>query len=305
MSSASATPSAATPTAASTTSTVHATRCTRHPSARAERSSLISGWTGDRMSVAGVAVGQQLTIEDGALPAALAETATPSVRQSACASPAVTLASTDRVALAGIEAALVEARRTGDARPPLAVIASLTDLAYSPGSQPPSAALLVRGRDEWLRRVRSAGRSESALRAYRIAIDDLCAWAQRTGRFEELFQETAIVDYLDDYRTRRSPAAATYHRRFLLLRRFLRWLSHREGVPDPFAELEAPPKPRHQGDWLTTEEFAALLKAADRPSARWPAAAARDRLVLIAFVTTGLRRSEPPRVRRRPRSRQS
>jgi site-specific recombinase XerD len=198
----------------------------------------------------------------------------------------------DRVALAGIEAALAEARRTGDGRSPFAVIASLTDVDRAPGPQRPSAALVSRGREEWLRRLRSGGRSESAIRAYRNAIDDVSAWAQRTGRVGELFEETAIVDYLDDYRSRLSPMPATYHRRFLLVRRFLRWLSQREGVPDPFSELAPPPKPRHHGDWLTTQEFASLLQGASRPSKRWPGLAARDRLVLLALVTTGLRRSE-------------
>jgi site-specific recombinase XerD len=172
------------------------------------------------------------------------------------------------------------------------VIASLTDAGHSPGPQRPSPALVARGREEWLRRLRSGGRSDSAIRAYRNAIDDIFAWAQRTARVGELFEEAAVVDYLDDYRSRLSPMPATYHRRFLLVRRFLRWLSQREGMPDPFGELEAPPKPRHQGDWLTTNEFAALLEAASRPCARWPGLAARDRLVLLALVTTGLRRSE-------------
>jgi len=47
------------------------------------------------------------------------------------------------------------------------------------------------------------------------------------------------------------PAPATCYRRFGLLRRFFRWLSRRNGVPDPFFELEAPPKPQQEADWLT------------------------------------------------------
>jgi hypothetical protein len=100
----------------------------------------------------------------------------------------------DRVALAGIEAAVAEARRTGDGRSPFAVIASLTDAGHSPGPQRPSPALVARGREEWLRRLRSGGRSDSAIRAYRNAIDDIFAWAQRTARVGELFEEAAVVD---------------------------------------------------------------------------------------------------------------
>jgi hypothetical protein len=66
-----------------------------------------------------------------------------------------------------------------------------------------------------------------------------------------LSEEATIVAYLDDYRGSCCPAEATYHRRFVLLRRFMRWLGHRHGLADPFAELEAPPRPRQQGDWLT------------------------------------------------------
>ncbi|MGH3048786.1 MAG: tyrosine-type recombinase/integrase [Gaiellaceae bacterium] len=135
-------------------------------------------------------------------------------------------------------------------------------------------------------------RSESALRAYRNAIDDLLGWAELSGRGAELFEERAIVDHLDDYRQRVAPAAATYHRRFLILRRFMRWLSHREGVPDPFLDLEAPRKPRQESEWLTPAEFRRMLAAAGRPLRRHTGIVERDRLVLLALVTTGLRRSE-------------
>ncbi len=199
----------------------------------------------------------------------------------------------DRAALAALEAALGEARRISDERPPFLVLAAaLAELGVAPPPPRPSADLVARGRDEWLRRLRSGGRSESAVRAYRNAIDDLLAWAERDGRAAELFEERTIVDYLDNYQRRLTPAPATYHRRFLLLRRFLRWLSRREGVPDPFLELEAPPKPRQEGDWLTPDEFRRLLEGAARPQRRLPGLIERDRLVLLALVTTGLRRSE-------------
>lgn len=200
----------------------------------------------------------------------------------------------DHAAVAAIERALLEARRAGDEQTPFAIIAAaLAELgAAIPHRSRPSAILVERGRDEWLRRLRSGGRSESALRAYRTAVDDLLSWAARSGRGEELFEERAIVDHLDDYRQRVSPAAATYHRRFLILRRFMRWLSSREGVPDPFLDLEAPRKPRHESEWLTHTEFRRMLAAAGRPLRRHSGIVERDRLVLLALVTTGLRRSE-------------
>lgn len=200
---------------------------------------------------------------------------------------------TDRAAVAALETALAEARRANDERPPFLVLASaITDLGVAPPPPRPSADLVARGRDEWLRRLRSGGRSESALRAYRNAIDDLLVWADREGRAGELFEERAIVDYLDDYQRRLAPAPATYHRRFLVLRRFMRWVSRREGVPDPFLDLDAPPKPRQESDWLTPEEFQRVLAAAAQPRRRHTGIVERDQLVLIALVTTGLRRSE-------------
>jgi site-specific recombinase XerD len=199
----------------------------------------------------------------------------------------------DRAAVAALETALDEARRARDERPPFLVLASaMADLGVAPPPPRPSADLVARGRDDWLRRLRSGGRSESALRAYRNAIDDLLMWAQREGRAGVLFEERAIVDYLDDYRRRLAPAPATYHRRFLVLRRFMRWVSRREGVPDPFLDLDAPPKPRQESDWLTPEEFQRMLAAAGQPRRRHTGIVQRDQLVLLALVTTGLRRSE-------------
>src|SRR6266540_3561910 len=199
----------------------------------------------------------------------------------------------DRAAVAALEIALGEARRAHDERPPFLILASaMADLGVAPPPPRPSRDLVARGRDEWLRRLRSGGRSESALRAYRNAIDDLLVWAEREGRAGELFEERAIVDYLDDYQHRLAPAPATYHRRFLVLRRFMRWVSRREGVPDPFVDLDAPPKPRQESDWLTVEEFHRMLDAAGRPLRRHTGMVERDQLVLLTLVTTGLRRSE-------------
>lgn len=127
-------------------------------------------------------------------------------------------------------------------------------------------------------------------RAYRNAIDDLLTWSEPRGR--NLFEEATIVDYLTAYQERAEPAPATYYRRFVLLRRFLRWVSRRDGVPDPFLDLEPPPKPRQEREWLERDEFRRLLDAAGHPERNLPGLAKRDQLALITLVTTGLRRSE-------------
>ena len=201
--------------------------------------------------------------------------------------------SADRIALGALDAALAPARETGEDRPALEILAgSLAEMGVRAVCTTRSARLLTRDRDAWLLRLRSAERSASSISAYRHAIDDLLSWAQRRDRAAELFEERTIVDYLDDYRQRCEPAPATYHRRFLLLRCFMRWVSHRNGLPDPFLELQAPPKPRQESDWLTREEFVRMLHAAGHPLRRRPGLAERDRLVLLTLAMTGLRRSE-------------
>jgi site-specific recombinase XerD len=204
-----------------------------------------------------------------------------------------TLTASDRLAVGALEVALLQARDSSDERPALEVLAgSLMELGVRATASRRSVRLVARDREAWLRRLRSAQRSESTVSAYRIAIDDLLAWAEREQRSADLFDEQGIVDYLDDYRRRRDPAAATYYRRFVLLRRFMQWLSRRQGTPDPFLELEAPSKPQQESDWLTREEFAAMLNAAEHPPRQRPGLAERDRLVLLALVLTALRRSE-------------
>ncbi len=131
-------------------------------------------------------------------------------------------------------------------------------------------AELRRARDDWLRRLETSRRSKSTLTAYRVA----------------------IVDHLAAYQRRAEPAPATYYRRFGLLRRFVHWLSRRSGLPDPFLELEPPAKPQQEADWLTEDEFARLLAAAEHPRRCRKGLAERDRLVLLALVQTSLRRSE-------------
>src|SRR3954471_20497186 len=132
--------------------------------------------------------------------------------------------SADRAALAALEAALVDARASADERPPLVVLAScLGQFGVSPTAPSSSAsavgcASLRQARDDWLRRLETAQKSESAMVAYRVAIDDLLEWTEANGK--RVLEEATIVSYLSSYQQRARPAPATYYRRFLLLRRF-------------------------------------------------------------------------------------
>jgi site-specific recombinase XerD len=222
------------------------------------------------------------------------EEAAPRTSSSEVASRSVSR-SADQAALAALEAALTDARAAEDERPPLVVLASC--LGQLDGSAAPvspavscDSASLRQAREEWLRRLETSQKSESSLVAYRVAIDDLLDWSE--PRHRSVLEEATIVDYLSAYRERAHPAPATYYRRFLLVRRFLRWVGRRIGAPDPFRDLDPPPKPRQERDWLTREEFQRLLDAAGKPERNLPGLAERDQLVLLALVTTGLRRSE-------------
>jgi integrase len=178
-----------------------------------------------------------------------------------------------------------------EAADPIALLAGYLAKLSADAAQPALATVDVRrARDDWLRRLQTAHRSASALTAYRIAIDDLLDWSAQNRR--SIFDEATIVDYLAAYQRRASPAPATYYRRFGLLRRFLQWLSRRNGLPDPFVELQGPPKPQQEADWLTEPEFERLLTAAANPPRYRNGLAERDRLVLLTLVQTGLRRAE-------------
>jgi integrase/recombinase XerC len=197
----------------------------------------------------------------------------------------------DRAVLRALEEALADTREAGDDRPALVVLASCLGVVGAPSTSLPAHGVSLRqAGDDWLRRLETQQKSESTLVGYRVAIDDLLDWSETNRR--DILTETAIVDYLHSYQERAQPAEASYYRRFVLLRKFLRWVCRRDGVPDPFLDLDAPPKPRQERDWLTPEEFRRLLDAAGRPERNLPGLAERDRLVLLALVTTGLRRSE-------------
>jgi integrase/recombinase XerC len=197
----------------------------------------------------------------------------------------------DRTVLRALEQALADAREAGDDRPALAVLASCLGVLAAPSTPLPAHGVSLRqAGDDWLCRLEAQQKSESTLVGYRVAIDDLLDWSEKNGR--QILTEAGIVDYLRSYQERAQPAEASYYRRFVLLRKFVRWVCRRDGVPDPFLDLDAPPKPRQERDWLTPEEFRRLLDAAGRPERNLPGLAERDRLVLLALVTTGLRRSE-------------
>ena len=143
-------------------------------------------------------------------------------------------AGADRATLAALETALADARAAADDRPALVVLASRFGELGTQLARPPAGARLLRqARDDWLRRLEASQKSESAVVAYRVAIDDLLDWAEANGR--SVLEEATIVDYLHSYQQRAHPAPATYYRRFLLLRKFLRWVSQREGVRDHFS----------------------------------------------------------------------
>ena len=136
---------------------------------------------------------------------------------------------TDRVALTSLRDLLGEARERGDTRSALTLLAACLDELGVALPEPRARTVsLEQAKDEWLARLRSSGRSSSALTAYRVALNDLLRFLeQRAGA--DAFAESTIVAYLDAYRQRARPAAATYYRRFTLLRHFFRWLSRRSG----------------------------------------------------------------------------
>jgi integrase/recombinase XerC len=236
----------------------------------------------------GIGTSGQLSFTDLGTAAEAGPTEDSPARSSPDGRAATSTRPADRAAL---DAALLEAREGADDRPPLVVLAAcLGQLGSPPAPTAVSVASLRKARDDWLRRLETAHKSESALVAYRVAIDGLLDWCGAQRR--NVLDEQTIVDYLSAYEQRAHPAPATYYRRFLLLRRFLRWSTRRDGAPDPFLDLEPPPKPRQERDWLTPNEFRKLLDAAVHPQRNLPGLAERDRFVLLALVTTGLRRSE-------------
>jgi hypothetical protein len=117
-------------------------------------------------------------------------------------------AGADRATLAALEAALVDARPAADDTPALVVLASRLGDLGTPPIRPPAGRLSLRqARDDWLGRLEASQKSESALVAYRVAIDDLLDWAEANGR--SVLEEATIVDYLPSYQQRARTAQAT------------------------------------------------------------------------------------------------
>jgi integrase/recombinase XerC len=197
----------------------------------------------------------------------------------------------DRAAVAYLREMLESARAQGEDASPFAIIADCLGEFGVPLSTKRRLSLEA-GREEWLRRLRSANRSASTNAAYRIALGDLIAFLANSRFAGAPITEKVILAYLDDYRDRTQPAEATYHRRFSLLRHFFEWFSRRSGDVDPFLDLDPPPKPCQDANWLTPSEFEHLLDAAGHPRRNRPGLAERDRLVLLTLVSTGLRRAE-------------
>jgi hypothetical protein len=151
-------------------------------------------------------------------PTTLAESSTASGRR--------TYSDADRAVLKALEVALADARAAADDRPPLIVLASYLGELGAPATPPPDDRVsLQQARDDWLRRLETQQKSESTLVGYRVAIDDLLDWSETNGR--DILTETAIVDYLHSYQERAQPAEASYYRRFVILRKFVRWVCRR------------------------------------------------------------------------------
>ena len=113
------------------------------------------------------------------------------------------LRASDHIALTALEAALRNARTARDERPAFAVIASsLVELggAPVPSTTSRSNSLVAAGCDDWLRRLRSASRSDSLIRAYRNTIDDLIAWSDADEGRGQKIEERTIVEEISPSR---------------------------------------------------------------------------------------------------------
>jgi hypothetical protein len=106
----------------------------------------------------------------------------------------------DRAVLKTLEATLADARASADDRPALVVLASRLGELGTPPAPPAPGLSLRQARDDWLRRLEAQRKSESAIVAYRVAIDDLLEWSEAIGR--NVLEEATIVDYLRSYQQR-------------------------------------------------------------------------------------------------------
>ena len=142
-------------------------------------------------------------------------------------------AGTDRAVLKALEGALANARAAPDDRPPLVLLASCLGELRAPTTPPPDT--LRQARDDWLRRLETQRKSESTLVGYRSRSTTCSTGRKRTGATSSMRPRSSITWH--SYQERAQPAEASYYRRFVLLRKFVRWVCRRDGVPDLFVDL--------------------------------------------------------------------
>jgi hypothetical protein len=153
----------------------------------------------------------------------------------------------DHAALTTLRDVFDDARERGDDRPAFTLLAAcLDELGVALPERREKTVSLEEARDDWMRRLRSANRSASALAAYRAALADLIDFLDRTGRTSSLFVEETIVAYLDDYRERRRPGARNVlpplHSASLLLPLAQRPRGCDRSVPRPRSAEQAAPR---------------------------------------------------------------
>ena len=210
--------------------------------------------------------------------------------------PAVERA-TDRAALVALESSVADARDSGDGRPSLVLLAAcLADLGAAPPAPAADLPELHRARDDWLRRLRSSCRERE--RARRLPRSD-----RRPARVGGAHGKRCLRRDGDRRLPRPLPRACAASTGDLLPPLLPPAPLHALGQPpltacrDPFLDLEPPPKPRQERDWLTTDEFRLLIEAAEHPERNLPGLVERDRLTLLTLVI-----DRPPPIRAvRPR----
>jgi integrase/recombinase XerC len=128
--------------------------------------------------------------------------------------------------------------------------------------------------------------SESTRRAYRVDVEEFCAWLRRRGTRLEDVDVRALADYAAELgRSARRLAPTTIGRKLAAVRAFLRHALGPERVPDASF---APRRPRRLPDAPRPDEVDGVLEAltGDGPLA------ARNRALLELVYSAGLRSQE-------------
>lgn len=98
----------------------------------------------------------------------------------------MTITLADNLALSALQAALHDARETGDQRPALEILTeSLLHPTHPSRRTLHTTRLFLAERDTYLNQLYRS-RRPATVSAYRVAIDDLLAWAQRERATEHL-----------------------------------------------------------------------------------------------------------------------